>query len=193
VLDPITPFDPWSIGLASVNYRRIAFMNQTVFTNQIEIPASAEEIWSVLVDVERWPEWTPSISKVKKLSPVPLAVGNRVRIHQPKFPPAWWRVTDLEPGYGFTWESVAPGLHVIAQHCIEPTVTGSRVTLSISYEGRFGRWLAGRTRALNERYLAMEANGLKSRCLEIERNGVNGRVPTFLLNAGNPHLIAKPA
>jgi hypothetical protein len=143
-------------------------MDPTVFTTQIEIPAPSECVWEVMLDVERWPEWTPSVSKVKKLSPVPLAMGNRVRIHQPKFPPAWWRVTHLEPGYGFTWESVAPGLRVVAQHCVEPTSTGSRVTLAISYEGRFGRWLAGWTRALNERYLAMEAHGLRLRCLEMD-------------------------
>jgi len=116
------------------------------------------------MDVERWPEWTPSISKVTKLSPVPLAVGNRVRIRQPKFPAAWWRVTQLEPGYGFTWESAVPGIRVVAQHCIEPIVTGSRVILSIAYAGVFGRWLARGTRELNERYLEMEANGLKDRC-----------------------------
>ncbi len=143
-------------------------MDATVFSIEIDIPAPPETVWSVMMDVERWPEWTRSISRVKKLSPVPLAVGNRVRIHQPKLPPAWWRVTHLEPGYGFTWESVAPGLRVIAQHCIEPSITGSRVTLSISYQGFFGRWLARSTRALNESYLAMEAKGLKARCLQLE-------------------------
>ena len=51
-----------------------------------------------------------------------------------------------------------------ALHSVEATATGCRVTLSINYEGLFGRWLARWTRNLNERYLATETNGLKQRC-----------------------------
>jgi len=91
----------------------------------------------------------------------------RARIHQPKLPPAWWRVTEWNPGKGFTWVSVAPGVRVVAGHWIEPTTTGCRVTLSIRYEGLFGLWLARWTRDLNERYLGLEANGLKARCVAV--------------------------
>ena len=44
------------------------------------IDASPEDIWRVLVDVERWPEWTPSITRLEKLDPGDLRVGQRVRI-----------------------------------------------------------------------------------------------------------------
>jgi len=56
-----------------------------------------------MADVVRWPEWTASISRVKLLSPGPLRVGSRVRIHQPKLPGAIWRVMEFNPGAGFTW------------------------------------------------------------------------------------------
>ena len=82
-------------------------------------------------------------------------------------PPALWRVIELNPGAGFTSVSVAPGVRVIARHTVEATATGSRVNLSIRYEGLFGPWLARWTRNLNERYLAMEAHGLQSRCIEL--------------------------
>lgn len=145
-------------------------MTQTHFSITAEILAPPQLVWSVMADVERWPEWTASISRVKRLSPGPLQVGSRVRIHQPKLPPAFWRVTELNPGGDFTWVSVAPGVRVTARHAVETTAIGCRVTLSIRYEGLLGRWLARWTQDLNERYLAMEANGLKARCTEPATN-----------------------
>ena len=142
-------------------------MSENIFSITVEIPASRQEVWSVVTDVERWPEWTESISRVIRLSPGPLQFGSRVRIHQPKLPPAFWRVTELVPGTGFTWVSVAPGVRVTAQHTAEEIPIGTHVRLSIRYEGLLGRWLAQWTGILNECYLAMEANGLKARCAEL--------------------------
>jgi hypothetical protein len=133
----------------------------------MEIPVPVPLVWSVLVDVERWPEWTESISHVKKLPPGPLQIGTRVRIHQPKLPPAFWQVTDLNPGAGFTWVSRAPGVRVTARHLVEVIPLGARVALCIQYEGLLGQLLARWTGELNNRYLAMEASGLKTRCSEL--------------------------
>ena len=142
-------------------------MTQTEFRITMEIPAPPQLVWSVMADVERWPEWTASVSRIKRLSPGPLQVGSRMRIHQPKLPPALWRVTELSPDAGFTGVSVAPGVRVTARHTVEPIATGTRVTLSIRYEGLLRRLLARWTGELNERYLAMEANGLQARCTEL--------------------------
>jgi uncharacterized membrane protein len=142
-------------------------MTQTHFNTTVEIPAPQPLVWSVMVDVERWPEWTPSISRVKLLSPGPLQVGSRVRVHQPKLPPAFWRVTELNSGEDFTWVSRAPGVRVTAWHMVESIAGGSRVSLSIRYDGWLGGLLVRWIGDLNERYLSMEANGLKARCAEL--------------------------
>ena len=139
-------------------------MTRTNFSIAVEIPASPTLVWSVMADVERWPEWTASISRVKRLSPGPLQVGSRVRIDQPKLPRAFWRVTELRPGASFTWVSRAPGVRVTARHTAETIAIGTRVILSIHYEGLLGALVARWTGDLNERYLALEADGLKSRC-----------------------------
>ncbi len=131
-------------------------MTQTHFNIAVEIFAPPSLVWSVLTNVEHWPEWTPSVSHLKLLTPGLLRPGSRARIHQPKLPPATWRVTELTPGRSFTWVSVAPGVRVTARHSADATATGCRVTLSISYGGMFGAWLARWTRDLNERYLASE-------------------------------------
>jgi len=142
-------------------------MTRTNFSITVEVPAPPPLVWLVMVDVERWPEWTASVSRVKRLSPGPLQVGSRARIHQPKLPPASWLVTELESGVGFTWISLAPGVRVTARHTTEASAVGSRVTLSVYYGGWLGSLLARLTGRLNERYLALEANGLKARCAEL--------------------------
>lgn len=147
-------------------------MTQTHFSITTEIAAPLQLVWSVMADVERWPEWTASISRVKLLSPGPLQVGSRARVHQPKLPPAFWRVTELIPGTGFTWISRAPGVRVTARHTAETIATGTRVTLSIQYEGLVGRALAWWIGELNDRYLAMEAQGLKARCTSVGTEAV---------------------
>jgi hypothetical protein len=150
-------------------------MTRTNFVITVEVPAPPPLVWSVMADVERWPEWTPSISLVKRFSSGPLQVGSRVRIHQPKLPPASWQVMELNPGASFTWVSLAPGVRVTARHTTEASASGSRVTLSVHYGGCLGALLALWTRALNERYLALEANGLKARCTELAARLVSER------------------
>lgn len=129
----------------------------------IEIAAKPDRVWGVMFDVENWPAWTPSVKSVKLLDPGPLLVGSRVRIHQPKFPPAVWQITEIDPGRQFTWESVGPGLRVVATHRITGTATGCTVTLALAYHGLFGRVFERMTWAVSRRYLEFEARGLKRR------------------------------
>ena len=89
-------------------------------------------------DTDRWHEWTPSVTSIKRIGDGPFAVGGRLVIRQPKFPPALWRLTAIEPGRSFTWVSAAPGLRVVARHEVEPAAVGSRARLSLELQGIFG-------------------------------------------------------
>lgn len=142
-------------------------MARTDFEHTVEITAPLPLVWSVMVEVERWPEWTASVSRVVRLSSGPLKVGSRVRIHQPKLPRAFWRVTEIIPDSSFTWISLAPGVRVTARHEVEVIAGGVRVTLSIRYEGLLGSMLARYVGDLNQHYLALEANGLRARCVAL--------------------------
>ena len=142
------------------------------FSITTDVDASADMVFAVLTDVERWPEWTPTVTRVERLDgSLPLAIGSRLRVVQPKVPPAEWTVTELETGRGFRMMSRSPGATVVANHWAEPLDDGqrSRVTLSVTFSGWLGRLIARMMRKLNERYLAQEAEGLKRRSEEISR------------------------
>ena len=139
-------------------------MTPLSFSRSVDINAAPDAVLAVMSDVERWPEWTASVTSIKRLDSGPFAIGSRARIRQPKLPPALWTVSAIEPGRSFTWISKGPGILVTAHHSIEPRNGGSRVTLSIRYEGLLAKVVAWMTNDINERYLTMEANGLKARC-----------------------------
>jgi hypothetical protein len=145
------------------------------FSITTEVDAPPEVVFAVLVEIERWPEWTPTVTRVERLdgagAGAPLALGSRLRIVQPKVPPAEWTVTALEAGTGFRIVSRSPGATVEADHWIEPVAEGrrSRVTLSVTFGGFLGRGIGWMMRGLNERYLAEEAAGLKRRSEERTR------------------------
>jgi uncharacterized membrane protein len=130
---------------------------------RIDIHASPDRVWQVMSDVERWPEWTASISRVRLYTGSPLEVGSRAIVKQPRFPAAQWLVTEVEQDRGFVWVSIGPGLTVTARHEIEPMAEGSRVTLSLEYAGILSGLLLWLTRGITVRYVDLEAEGLKRR------------------------------
>jgi hypothetical protein len=129
----------------------------------IDIEAPPAVVWPVMADGERWPEWTASVTSVRRLDKGPLRIGSRALIRQPRFPPAVWTVTTLEPGRRFVWKSGLPGMWVYGDHSVEATPTGTRATLKLSYDGVLARLMGRLTRGITNRYLDMEANGLKRR------------------------------
>ena len=129
----------------------------------VDIDAPPARVWDVMIDVEKWPEWTPSMSSVKRLDPGELRVGSRVRIKQPGLAPATMTITHIEPDKCFTWRAKAPGVVVTATHTITEKGKGSQVVLSLYFDGLVGGIIARATRGINERYIAYEAAGLKKR------------------------------
>jgi len=131
----------------------------------VEIAAPAERVWEVLTDVERWPEWTETVTSVKRLDEGPLRRGSRARINQPKIPETEYVVTQLDPGRSFTWVATGPGVTTTARHDVDELPSDrSRVTLAVEQGGWLGSVMGRFYRGLTDRYLANEADGLRSRC-----------------------------
>jgi uncharacterized protein YndB with AHSA1/START domain len=134
---------------------------QLVVTRAIEAPA--EKVWPVLTDVERWPEWTPSITRIERLDTEPLGRGSRVRVIQPNLRPGVWTIVEWSPGRSFTWRMRAPGLGIVADHSIRPEPNGCSVELRVRYEGFLGGLVGRAYGAITERYMNLEADGLRAR------------------------------
>ena len=139
------------------------------FRKSIDIDAPPEVVWPVMADGERWPEWTASVTSVRRLDKGPLRIGSRALIRQPRFPLAVWTVTALEPGRRFVWRSGMPGMWVYGDHAVEPLARGTRATLRLTYDGLLARLMGRLTRGITNRYLDMEASGLKQRSEENAR------------------------
>lgn len=130
------------------------------YTVSREVDADAATVWAVIADVERMPAWTPTMRRVQVLDGGALRLGARVRVEQPRLPPATWEVTELAPGRSFTWASPAPGLHSVAWHTVEPVGDGRcRVTLGIRQTGPLS-FVAGLVGPMTRRYVDTEIAGL---------------------------------
>jgi hypothetical protein len=135
------------------------------FRHVIEILVSPARVWPVLLDVEHWPEWTTSVTRVQRMDLGPLTLGSRTRIWQPRLMPAVWQVTSLdEKRRIFAWTTHTFGIRIVARHQVEAVGAHSRVTLSLDYSGLLGAIMARIYRDLNWDYLSREANGLRTRC-----------------------------
>jgi uncharacterized protein YndB with AHSA1/START domain len=133
----------------------------------IDIDAPPERVWAVMSDIERWPEWTASVTKGELLQPGPLALGSEARISQPRFGTWTWRVTAIEPGASFTWETGRPGTRMVATHTVTPRGEGgSTARLSVDSSGLAVTLIGWALAGTGRRYVEMEAQGLKRRSEE---------------------------
>jgi uncharacterized protein YndB with AHSA1/START domain len=133
------------------------------FQVSVDIAAPPQRVWAVTTDVEHWPEWTESVVSARRLDSGPFRVGSRARIRQPGFLPALWEVTELDPGRSFTWVTSGPGMRAAGYHGVEAIPSGSRATLSVTFEGLLGGLVSSLMARTTERFLGLEAVGLKKR------------------------------
>ncbi|MEU4789558.1 SRPBCC family protein [Micromonospora tulbaghiae] len=135
------------------------------FAESVEIAADVDRVWEVQTDVERWPEWTPSVTAARRLEPGPLALGSTARLEQPRLRPSVWRVTEIEPPYSFVWESTGPGVRSRGEHRLVPLEDGrTRAELVLAQTGPLAGLIGLLAGSMMRRYLRQEADGLRRRC-----------------------------
>jgi hypothetical protein len=129
-----------------------------------DIDAPASVVWDVFSDVERWPEWTESVTTLVALDGPGIAVGKRFEIKQPRMPKLVWVVTEVEPGKSWTWVQRSPGGVTLASHEVTTIAEGqTRVRQWIDQRGVVGVLVGVAMRSMTQRYLNLEAAGLKTR------------------------------
>jgi uncharacterized membrane protein len=131
--------------------------------SSIEIDAPAKLVWHVFSDVERWPDWTASVTTLKALDGPDLAVGKRFEIRQPRLPKLVWEVTKLDEGASWTWEQRSLGGRTIAVHEVIAEAGRTLVRQRLDQQGPVGGLVGRLMRGTTKRYLELEAQGLKAR------------------------------
>jgi uncharacterized membrane protein len=141
----------------------------------IEIDAPVQVVWQVFSDVERWPEWTESVTSLVGQDGSDLAVGKRFSIKQPGMSKLTWKVTDIDPGLSWTWVQRAPGARAIARHDVIAQPDGrTMVRQQLEQRGILGALVARLMITKTKRFLELEAQGLKTRAEQIHR--ANGQL-----------------
>jgi uncharacterized membrane protein len=131
---------------------------------QVEIDRPPDVVWPVMVDIERWPDWTPSITAVERLDASLFGIGSRVRIRQPRLKTMVWQVSQFREGRLFVWDARSPGVFIVGSHEVKARAHGSTVILKIKQTGWLTPLVTLLFGNLTRRYVQMEAQGLKRRC-----------------------------
>ena len=109
----------------------------------IDIAAPVDRVWELTLDVESWPEMTPTMNRVERLDNTgPLAVGSQARIDQPGQPTRAWTVSQLDHEQRFAWSTKVMGATMTAGHALEPSDAGTANTLTVDIVGPIA-WLIG--------------------------------------------------
>lgn len=135
------------------------------------IAAPADLVWHTVADVERWPDWTPTMTEVSREDPGDLRKGSTAQVRQPQQPARTWTVTDLVPGHSFTWASTGRGLRLSADHTVSTTDGKTTVELTFSMAGPLAplaKLLAGK---LIREAVNTEAASLKNWCEKAAASG----------------------
>lgn len=133
-------------------------------THSIHIEAAPDTVWTVIADLERWPQWTRTVTSVRREDAGELRLGSSARIKQPLQPESRWVVTEFVRGRRFVWETRQPGLHMIGTHGIAAEGGGTRSLLRLEARGPIAVLLWAVLRLTVQRALVLENRGLKARC-----------------------------
>ena len=138
--------------------------------DSVEIDAPAQLVWQVFSDVERWPEWTASVSSLVARGGAGLDVGKRFAIKQPGMSKLVWKVTEIDPGSSWTWVQRSPGVLVSARHdVIAQPGDRTLVRQHLDQRGWLGALVGRLMVKKTKRFLELEAQGLKTRSEELSR------------------------
>lgn len=138
--------------------------------DSVEIDAPPQLVWQVFSDVERWPEWTASVTSLVGRDGPDLAVGKRFAIKQPGMQKLVWRVSEIDRGSSWTWVQRSPGVLVTARHDVVAQPGGrTLVRQQLDQRGALGALVGRLMIKKTKHFLELEGQGLKARSEQLSR------------------------
>lgn len=135
--------------------------------NSAFIEAPQDVVWGVTENIERWPEWTPTMSSVERLNDGEFDVGSVALIKQPGLPRSKWVVTAMERGKRFVWECKVCGMRMKATHELSSRDLRTENTLRLEITGIAAALLWPICYFAARRALRLENIGLKKQCEQL--------------------------
>jgi uncharacterized membrane protein len=97
--------------------------------------APAGLVWRTIRDVDRWPDWTPTMNEVRRLDDGDLRRGSTAVVRQPMQPARTWTVTEVADGRSFTWVTGGAALRMSAGHTVRTDDGTTVIELSFTMTG----------------------------------------------------------
>lgn len=104
----------------------------TSIASKVTIRAPVERVWEYTIDVNKWPDWCPTIQTAKIISAECLDVGMHFKLKQPLQSAKTWEVTDLQPLQKAEWRTVVPGFR--AKHILSEGPVGVESLLELFFK-----------------------------------------------------------
>lgn len=131
-------------------------------SHTISIDAPILKAWVLTIDVESWPQHTPTMTKIERLDAGPLGIGSTALVKQPGQRARVWTVTTFEPEQCFAWSTRAMGTTMTGRHEMTPSDTGTIQTLTVEIEGRLSPVVGALVRGPIAKAIAQENQGFKT-------------------------------
>jgi len=117
------------------------------FESSIEINAPAEKVWALMGKLEEWPQWTPSIKKIERVSKGPLEVGSKLAVTTKisgLTVTLLMTITEFVPERNVVLEGKALGTKLTRFYTLEPVNGKTKLSIGGDVSGALA-WLARRS------------------------------------------------
>ena len=97
-------------------------------TVELAIPAPPKAVWDVLVDLQAWPKWGPSVTRAELDGHGPLRLGSRGKVWTPLGVSLPFEIHEFTEGRSWAWR--VAGLPA-TRHEVIPTSTGCILSFGV--------------------------------------------------------------
>jgi carbon monoxide dehydrogenase subunit G len=116
------------------------------FESSIDINAPVEKVWALIDKLEQWPQWTPSIKKIERVSKGPLTAGSQLSVTAKVSGltiTLLMTITEFVPERNVVMKGKALGTNLTRFYNLEPLDGKAKVTIGGEVSGALA-WLACR-------------------------------------------------